>query len=165
MKAKTFVGQLRHNIQIVEEYSQLAAHDERIAASLMRQGEYRHACYFFIQAMEKLVRASIYTRVDPYNRFFRDQTRTHDIEELLGFLLTVISLDEKKRRSLKEKLDTYVLANTYFERIHNDLRYPKFSEHHQTFSILEVSVHDAQHIQHRLQELKRFLEEMKSLHW
>jgi HEPN domain-containing protein len=131
----------------------------------MRQGEYRHACYFFIQAMEKIVRASIYTRVDPYNRYFRDQTRTHDIEELLDFLLTVTSTDPKKRQSIKEKLNTYVLANTYFERIHNDLRYPKFSEHYQSFSILEVTVHDAQHIQHRLQELKRFLEEMKALHW
>ena len=43
MKAKTQVGHLRHNVQIIEEYAQLALHDERIATMLMRQGEYRHA--------------------------------------------------------------------------------------------------------------------------
>jgi HEPN domain-containing protein len=165
MKAKTQVGHLRHNVQIIEEYAQLALNDERIATLLMRQGEYRHACYFFIQAMEKLVRATIFTRVDPYNRYFRDETRTHDIEELLDFLLKVVSTEPDKRTSLKEKLDTYVLADTYFERIHNDLRYPKFSEHYQSYSVLEVKVEDAMHIQHRLQELKRFLDEMKSLNW
>jgi HEPN domain-containing protein len=165
MKAKTQVGHLRHNVQIVEEYARLAIEDERIATGLMRQGEYRHACYFFIQAMEKAVRATIFTRVDPHNRFFRDETRTHDIEELLDFLLKVVSTEPKNRETLKTKLDTYVLAETYFARIHNDLRYPKYSEHYQSYSVLEVSVHDAIHIQHRLQELKRFLDEMKSLNW
>ena len=164
MTARKFIGQLRHNIaDIPGEYRTLAMHDERIAGILLNQGEYRHAIYFLVQSMEKHVRATIYTRVDPLNECYRDRTRTHDVDDLLEFLLEIIDVSADVRASIQEQLDRHVLAETRFGTLHNDLRYLKFSPRYQSYSMLTVTMQDALHTRERLQVLKRFLVDLTRL--
>jgi HEPN domain-containing protein len=164
MTARKFIGQLRYNLSdIPGEYRTLAMHDERIAGILLNQGEYRHATYFLVQSMEKHVRATIYTRVDPNNAYYRERTRTHDVDALLTFLLEIIDVDDTVRATIQQQLDSHVLAETRFGTLHNDLRYLKYSDRHKSYSMLTVDMHDALHARERLQVLKRFLGDMTRL--
>lgn len=164
MTARKFIGRLRYNITDAPgEYRTLAMHDERIAGILLNQGEFRHATYFLVQSMEKHVRATIYTRVNPQNPYYREKTRTHDVDELLEFLLEIIDVDDQVREALRQQLDAHVLSETRFGMLHNDLRYLKYIERNQSYAMLSVDMQDALHTRERLQLLKRFLGDMTRL--
>ncbi|MFM7885932.1 MAG: hypothetical protein ACKPCM_04410 [Pseudanabaena sp.] len=64
------IGQINHNVNVSSEYNRLAREDERIGLILKNKGEYRHSIYFFIQAMEKYVRAKTFSIVDAKNPYF-----------------------------------------------------------------------------------------------
>lgn len=158
------IGKFAHGItQIVDEYTMLAQNDERVGTRLIVYQEYRHGIYALIQAMEKYVRASIFRLVNPNTAYFRDRTRTHDVDELLSFLIEIVSADTTIRRQIQQQLDDYVLQGIRFGKLHNDLRYPKYSDYHDNFSILHVTAHDAQEVANRLQLLKKFLNDLQYL--
>ena len=58
---------------------------------------------------------------------------------------------------LRGQLDHAVLAGVQFGRLHNDIRYPKFSERHNAYSVLEVGAEDAAAVHERLDAFKMFL--------
>ncbi len=162
MKPAKRIGKFTHNLtQVADEYLAVAKHDEKIGNQLIVHREYRHGIYFLIQAMEKYVRASIFRLVNPNTAYFRERTRTHDVDELIVFLIEIISADELIRQQIKTQLDEYVLQGVWFGKLHNDLRYPKYSEKYENYSLLQVTSNDAQIVSSRLQLLKKYLADLR----
>ena len=69
------VGRLRQCDGIAEEYRVIALADEEAASVLQKNGQSRQAMYFLVQAMEKHVRAKIFTLVNPNLEWVRDKNR------------------------------------------------------------------------------------------
>lgn len=130
---------------------------------LMSRGDHRHATYFAVQAMEKYVRAEIFKRVNATNSYYMDRTRTHNLDELLEFLVEIASGDESVRSMVRKQLAEYVLGNVRFGELHNDLRYPRFHRRRGNFVILAVDSQSADFVVARLDALKSFLASMHLL--
>src|SRR5689334_13483700 len=98
------IGRVRRNVAVAAEFLQLAREDETIGRLLYDGGKYRHAMYFLLQAMEKYVRAKIFTIVDGKNAYFRNKHRDHSIEDAIDFFVEIVSLNEDVRRQVREQL-------------------------------------------------------------
>ena len=152
------IGRLTHNVEAAFEYRRLAAEDERVGLALRQAGEYRHSIYFLVQAMEKYVRAKTFSIVDARNAYFRERERSHSVEAALEFLVEVINGNETVRDQIKKQLRDYVLGNIRFNLLHNDLRYPFYSERFNSYSTLHVNERDNEVVVQKLNSLKTFLE-------
>jgi len=151
------IGRPNHNVEVSYEYSRLADDDERVGLMLKNAGEYRHSIYFLIQAMEKYVRAKTFSIVDAKNPYFRQRERNHSVEEALAFLVEVIHGSPVVRDQINKQLRDYVLGDIRFGHLHNNLRYPFYSERHNSYSCLDVGKSDSELIAQKLQALKSFL--------
>ena len=130
------IGTIDRDVDVSYEYGRLAAADERVGNMLKNAGEYRHSIYFFIQAMEKYIRAKTFSIVNANLKYYRDQERHHSVEDAAAFLINVISPDDGIRNQIKKQLHYFVLGDVRFNHLHNDLRYPHYSERHQSFRVL-----------------------------
>jgi len=158
------IGRFNRNVpNIASEYQRLAQEDEEVGLLLVKSQKYRHAIYFFIQSMEKYIRYRIFLLVNAENNYFREKTRTHNVDELLDFLVEITSSDPVIRDQIKKQLDDYVLGGVRFGDLHNNLRYPFFSNHHQAYSMLGVGQADASLVHDKLQKLKLFLRDIDKL--
>src|SRR5437588_813082 len=121
MNQRRFIGRFRHNIAhtaIAAEYRLLAEGDERAARCLHEQGLYRQAAYFSVQAMEKYARDRIFRLVSVRHNCFRDRTLTHNLDELLAFLLEIICHNEDTRRHVTTQLNEIVMGGLRFVKLH-----------------------------------------------
>lgn len=57
---------------MVEYYSDMSLKDERAADLLVREKVYNQAAYFYIQAMEKRIKAQIAKKIDITKEYFAD---------------------------------------------------------------------------------------------
>lgn len=144
-----------HNLS--DEYGLIAQHDERVAEALIASGEFRHAAYLLIQAIEKYLRSKIFSIVDGRNTYFRDQNRNHSVEEAADFLVQVVSSNAEVQKQIRSQLDRFVFQGVRFNHLHNNLRYPFFSDRSQGFVLLKVNAEDIESIQSRLRWVKQFL--------
>jgi len=159
-----YIGKLRHNLtDMATEYRHLAIEDENVGEILLKQGKFKHAVYFLVQAMEKHVRYKIFSLVNPTAEYFRERTRTHNLDELLNFLIEIVSSNAMVQDQVRNQLNKFVLGGIRFGKLHNDLRYPIFFTRRETYSLLEVSQTDAKIVLEKLQQLKTFLEEIDRL--
>ena len=154
------IGKLNHNVEAAFEYKRLAQGDERVGLTLKNSGEHRHSIYFLIQAMEKYVRAKTFSIVDARNPYFRERERSHSVESALEFLVEVINGNPLVRDQIKKQLRDYVLGDIRFNLLHNNLRYPFYSERFDSYSSLQVTERDNEIIVQKLDSLKSFLAEI-----
>jgi HEPN domain-containing protein len=160
----TDIGRREYNVTDVSaEYRALAESDEKVGQLLIGQGQYRHGIYFLVQAMEKYVRSTIFGLVNPNTEYFRQRTRTHDLDDLLDFLIEIACVNPAVQVQVREQLRDFVLGGIRFGKLHNDLRYPAFSVRYQSYSLLSVGQQDADITLERLQTLKRFLKDIHQL--
>ncbi|WP_129677680.1 HEPN domain-containing protein [Candidatus Chloroploca sp. Khr17] len=158
------LGRREHRLSdVAAEYLVLAQQDEQVGLLLIRQGQYRHGISFLVQAMEKYVRSTIFGLVNPNTEYFRNRTRTHDLDDLLDFLIEIACANPAVHAQVREQLRDFVLGGIRFGKLHNDLRYPAFSMRYQSYSLLSVSRQDADLTLERLQTLKRFLKDIHQL--
>ena len=159
-----FIGKPEHRLQdLAATYAALAMEDEAAGRTLMNTQSYRQAIYFFIQAMEKYVRYGIFSVVDPHQEQFRERARTHNLDELLEFLVEVSSDDARLRKQVQKQLDDLVLEGVRFGMLHNNIRYPWYSKHFNSYSLLHVVVEDAQEMEAKLDKLKAFVADFHRL--
>ena len=151
------LGKLNHNVSVSYEYDKLAQEDERVGLLLRDAGKYRHSIYFLIHAMEKYVRAKTFSIVDARNSYFRERERNHSVEAALEFLIEVINGNPLIRDQIKKQLREHVLGDIRFNLLHNNLRYPFYSERYNSYSCLEVTRTDNELIIQKLNALKGFL--------
>ena len=158
-----YIVAIRHNVDVSDEFAQLAKKDEEVARFLKRNGEYRHAIYFFIQAMEKHIRSKIFTLVNPNNEYFRKRNLNHSVEGAVEFLIEIISPDENIRQQVKQLLNKHVLEDINFQLLHNNLRYPFYSDKYNSYSSVDFSYNDCDTIEKKLEGLKRYLQDINRL--
>ena len=85
------LGKVKHRIDVSNEYEVLAKKDEEVSKLLFKNGEYKHAIYFCIQAMEKYIRSKIFSIVNPNLEYFRKRNQNHSVEDAIEFLLEIVS--------------------------------------------------------------------------
>lgn len=151
------IGQFRRRVDVSVEYARLAREDEQAANLLAGAGHYREAVYFILQAMEKHLRAKIFTLVNPRNEYFRQANRNHSVEEAARFLVEVVGGDGHVRAQIQDQLDRCLFAGQNFNLLHNDLRYPAYFDKTVSYSCLDISDRDALVMSNRLAWLKEFL--------
>ena len=157
------LGHFRESLDVSSEYARLAREDEAAANTLADVGRYRQAVYFIIQAMEKHLRAKIFSVVDPTNEDVRQANRNHSIEEAVLFLIGTVSPDPRLQALIREQFDNYLFQGLRFNLLHNDLRYPTYFERTATYSCLELSGADLLVMFGRLDWLKEFMNELSLL--
>jgi hypothetical protein len=160
---KKFIGTFKHKIDVSLEYRNLAKEDEEAGVLLMSHQKYRQAVYFFVQAMEKLVRHQIFRLVNPNIEDFRDEARNHELDTLLEFLLRIITGNQMLRDQVRDQLEKNVLKGIRFGKLHNDVRYPAYFKQRDSFSLLQIDSADAEQVYQTLQNLKPFLEHIDKL--
>ena len=160
------IGKFRHGVtpvSLASEYAALAREDESAARLLHDHGRHRHAAYFAIQAIEKFVRAEVFALVSARHACHREWATTHNLDDLLAFLVEIVCHDDLKRRHVTSLLNDRVMGGVRFGRLHNDLRYPRHSERYGTHSVLEVEEVDARRTFEILGQLKHSLENLERL--
>lgn len=160
---KLHIGIIRHNIDVSNEYEVLAKQDEEVALLLKKHHQYRHSIYFYIQAMEKYIRAKIFTLVNPNLDYFRTINQNHSLHSAIEFLIEIISTDKNTRDHIKEQLYYHVFENINFHQLHNNLRYPFYGEKYNAYSILEFNEKDCIIIESKLNSLKKYLQDLRRL--
>lgn len=157
------IGRFTKNVNASLSYQQLAESDESVAVLLLQHGAYKQSCYHIIQAMEKVIRAKIFTLVDANNKYFRDQNRSHSVEDAVSFLIKVISPKEEIQSQVNKQLKDYVLGITQYNHLHNNLRYPVFFQKQNSYSLLEVTKENTDDLFKRLNLLKRFIQDIDKI--
>ena len=152
------IGKLKHDVNVSTAFMTLAKEDENAAEYLASFQQYRHACYFIIQAMEKFIRAKIFTLVNPNLEYFRDKNRTHSLESAVEFLIEIISDQQVIRDQVSSQLGI-----TRYNALHNNLRYPSYSRRFDNYSILQVHAEDYDRLKTRLHSLQLFLKDLHRL--
>lgn len=157
------VGTFRRQVNVSQEYLALARSDEIAAEKLSQVDCYRQACYFIIQAMEKYIRAKVFGIVNPKLGFFRDENRSHSLDSAIEFLVKVISSDPVIQQQVLKQLSEYVLGDTKYNHLHNNLRYPVYFSNLDSYSMLDVGRNDYNRLFERLSSLKHFLNDINKL--
>lgn len=151
------LGQIKHDINVSDEYEFLAKRDEEVSQLLYKNGEYQHAIYFAIQAMEKYIRSKIFSLVNPNLEYFRNRNRSHSVEEAIEFLLEIITTDKVLRNTIREQLFVSILGNINYHHLHNNLRYPFYSHKFDSYSVITYMKEDYIFVENGLQKLKIYL--------
>jgi hypothetical protein len=154
------IGKIRHNIDVSSEYFSLAVEDEKAALTLRDTGKYRQSLYFIVQAMEKYLRSKIFSYINPNNEAFREMNRNHSVEDAANLFIEIVSPKVHIKEQVREQLNRYVLEDIKFNHLHNDLRYPFYSERYDSFSCLDITKQDVELFIQKLNFLKNFLKDI-----
>ncbi len=154
------IGKFRHKINVSSEFFELSRSDEVSAKMLAEKGQFRQACYLLIQAMEKAIRAKIFSLVNPNIEYFRNRNRSHSLDSAVEFLIEIVSTDNIVRNQVSQQLNTHVLGNTNYGHLHNNLRYPSYFEKYDSYSTIEVGKDDFAILSNRLMLLRKFLDDL-----
>lgn len=154
------IGIFKHKINVASEFSQTSKEDEAAAEILAQAGKFQQACYFLIQAIEKCVRAKIFTLVNPNIEYFRERNRSHSVESAVEFLIEIISTNKTIQEQVLQQINLHVLGNTDYSRLHNNLRYPSYFKKYDSYSILETNQNDFNELKKRLSLLRKFLSDL-----
>jgi len=155
------LGKFKHNVNVASEFLELSKNDENAAYLLAEKGYFRQACYFLIQAMEKAIRAKIFLLVNPNIKYFRERNRTHSLDSAVEFLIEIISKnDELIKKQISEQIKQHVLGNIKYGYLHNNLRYPRYHEKYDSYSIMEIKKSDFDLLTKRLNLLRKFLNDL-----
>jgi hypothetical protein len=154
------IGKPRHRVDVSDELQRIAEEDEKSGIVLMESGLYRNAMYFYIQSMEKRVRSQTFKLVDPYNPYWRNINQHHDLYSSVNFLVEALGMDTLVAKQVEEMINKYIIGNINFRMLHNNLRYPYFSEKHNTYSCISYYEEDCSSIYDKLNFLKNLLNDL-----
>ena len=143
------IGKLRVRIKGIDlgrEYLNLAREDKKAADELIKLKCYRPAAYLIIQSMEKLLRYKIFSKVNGEKKYYRDKNKNHNITSGIDFLIEIIAFDDLTKQAIRKQLDENVLKGRMLRNLNNSLRYPQYSEKYNSFSVLELSRKDIEHL-------------------
>ena len=157
---------LKDSLEVANQYIIIANSDEKAANALEGLGLYNQASYFYIQAMEKQIKANIAQIVDVTNTYYRDLIRNtmgHSLDKSLDLLIKIYAKgDAVVAEQLKNQLLTLVLKGVRFSALHNNIRYPNFYEVKKKYSMIEINKSDCDELSKMLPSLKNYLNKMKN---
>ena len=157
------IGRITRDVDVSSTYLELAKEDEYAAQMLKFNKMYKQATYLYIQAMEKQIRAKIFTLVNPNLEYYRDRNRDHSLDKAIDFLLEIISTDENVRSQIRNQMNRFVLGDVKYNQLHNNLRYPFYSKRYNYYSVLCIAEEDCINIEENLQSLKKYLKDLSRI--
>lgn len=157
------LGSIREINNVKDQYLKLAEEDENVALTLKGVNQYKHSIYFFIQAMEKYIKAKIFSKLSPENEFFRDLNKHHSIETAGDLLLKIYCTDTNTQTQIKNMFDSVIFSDIHFNKLHNNLRYPFYNPKKNAFFSCSYKKEDCEFIEVRLKNLKKFLNDLDKL--
>lgn len=129
------IGKMRYvkkGTEIADEYSVYATNDEKAADVLFENGLYNESAYYYIQAMEKVVKTAISSKVDVTNTYYAAKLKDigHSLDSAIVFFLELLvyGKDDVLAQQLEHQLKAVVFKNVRFSSLHNNIRYPIYSE-------------------------------------
>lgn len=161
-----FVGEkvpLKDSLEVSYEYKKIAEDNLKAAQLLMKNGLYNDAYYCFIQSMEKSIKGRICEIIDVANPYYADQMRDigHSLDNAVCFLLRLIAgNNEVMFEHIKKLMVEDVLKGIHFSAVHNNVRYPYYSQYKKKHEYLVMSYSDCVEIEKMEKNLKIFLAEL-----
>lgn len=129
------IGKMRYvkkGTEIADEYSVYATNDEKAADVLFKNGLYNESAYYYIQAMEKVVKTAISSKVDVTNTYYAAKLKDigHSLDLAIDFFLELLvyGKDDVLAQQLEYQLKAGVFKYVRFSSLHNNIRYPIYSE-------------------------------------
>ena len=155
---------LKDSLEVAHQYLRVADNDEKSAKTLENIGLYNQAAYFYIQAMEKQIKANIAQIVDVTNTYYKDLLRKtigHSLDKSLDILVQIYAKgNEVIEEQLRQQLLNTVLQDIRFSALHNKIRYPDFDG--KKYVMIELGKADCVELEKLLDGLKKYVKEMKS---
>lgn len=162
------IGKMRYvkkGTEIADEYSVYATNDEKAADVLFENGLYNESAYYYIQAMEKVVKTAISSKVDVTNTYYAAKLKDigHSLDLAIDFFLELLvyGKDDALAQQLEHQLKAVVFKNVRFSSLHNNIRYPIYSEKWGSYGFLEISGEDCEELQHMLKVLKKYMKQIQ----
>ena len=161
---KSYIG---NNLEIAENYFNIAKNDEKVAIILENQKFYNQSAYFFIQAMEKYVKHHIATKIDVLNPYFAGEigkTMGHSLNKSLEVLVKIYSGDNKVLfEQMNQQIQQHVLKDLNFRFLNSSLRYPVFNPKHKNYTLYSLNRSDCEELKKILETLKNYLNNLSRL--
>lgn len=146
-----------------QRLSELSRKDRLAADCLFQQRLYNEAAYFYIQSMEKRVKAFICKKIDVSKSYYADMLRGtgHSLENSIEILITVYcGNDAVLRQQLETMLMEGVLKQTRFERLNNVLRYPNYNPGKKCYTMIEANYKDCEALKQMADQLQKMLDDI-----
>lgn len=157
---------LKSSLDVANEYNTISEKNLKAARLLMKNEMYNEAYYYFIQSMEKSIKKKICEIIDVTNPYFAGQLKNlgHSLDNAVEFLLKLVSGNNSVLyEQIKKQIVAGVLLDIRFSSIHNNVRYPYFSQYKNEYSFLYVTYNDCLEIEQMEKRLKKFLNELHRL--
>ena len=156
---------LNDSIEVAEYYSDMSLKDERAADLLVKEKVYNQAAYFYIQAMEKRIKAQIAKKIDITKEYFADEiskTMGHSLEKSLNLLIKIYTgNDTILAQQMENQLMKIMLKDVRFTTLHNGTRYPFFNREKANYSVIYLGKEDCMELKSMLESLELYLRDIK----
>lgn len=150
-----------------DEYYSLAQNDEKAAALLESKHLFNQACYFYIQSMEKYIKAAICRKIDITNPYYASKIRNlgHSVDKAVDLYLEIITAgkDEVLAEMLRNQLKIGVLKNIKFGGVHNSVRYPTYLEKNKKYFVTKMNCSDCAILGNILNVLKNYIQDLECI--
>ena len=142
---------LKDSLEVAHEYLKTAMQDEKSAVILESRELYNQAAYFYVQAMEKQIKAQIAQIVDVTNAYYKEMI----LVQIYGKGNTMVE------ERLREQLLIKVLKDIKFSALNNKTRYPDFDENKKKYAVIEMGKIDCVELAKMLKALKQYLTDLE----
>lgn len=169
MVKKFYLGHLKYlnnGIDVANEYENLAKSNYLAANVLYGKNLFNEAGYLYIQAMEKMVKAKVFSKIDVYNKESANIIRetSHSIDKTIEYLILIYSAnDEVLREQLRNNLLNIVLKELRFNQISNRVRYPELGFKNKKYTTLILNDEDCINLKMMYKNLTRYLDDIYKL--
>lgn len=151
--------------EIADKYQEYAVNDEKSADILLANGFYNQSAYYYIQSMEKLIKAAISVKVDVTQIYYATKLKAigHSLDLAIDFYLELICFGKEAvlAQQLEYQLKTIVFKNIRFGRLHNSIRYPIYNERWNSYGVLQISKEECEELKHMLIVLKKYIKQIQ----
>ena len=165
-----FIGKrnfMTDTMDVAEHYLSIAKKDEEAAKALEDKALFNQAGYFYIQAMEKQVKAYIAKKVDVTNEYFAEEIRKtmgHSLNKSLELLFKLcVGNDDSLYNHLYQQLTEQVFKNVKFNALHNKVRYPTYNSKNKNYTELMLDKKDCEELNNMLSLLKQYLNNLNRI--
>jgi hypothetical protein len=156
---------LKDSLEVAHEYLKTAMQDEKSAVILESRELYNQAAYFYVQAMEKQIKAKIAQIVDVTNAYYKEmikKTIGHSLDKSIEILVQIYGKGNTMvEERLREQLLIKVLKDIKFSALNNKTRYPDFDENKKKYALIEMGKIDCVELAKMLKGLKQYLKDLE----
>ena len=153
---------LKDSLEVAHEYLKTAMQDEKSAVILESRELYNQAAYFYVQAMEKQIKAQIVDVTNAYYKEMIKKTIGHSLDKSIEILVQIYGKGNAMvEERLREQLLIKVLKDIKFSALNNKTRSPDFDENKKKYAVIEMDKIDCVELAKMLKALKQYLTDLE----